>query len=101
MDFYPDQHAYRVARMAVIEDDANENDSWVMLSREGEIVKLPHEKIFYKVRSRIGLELATPKVFRDAPPFSAKSDSGLVYITNSRVSLTGLFYLLLVGIFMD
>jgi WW domain-binding protein 2 len=83
MDFYPDQHL--LIRNPNLESDSDEESSWVMLSQEGEIVKLPNEKIFYKVRSRISLELSGPKSLANVTPFSLKSDAGLVYITNHRV----------------
>lgn len=85
MDFYHEAHSYTLAHHANIESDSDEESSWVMLNREGEIVKLPHEKIFYKVRSRIGLEVSSPKSIQNITPFSVKSDSGIVYITNERV----------------
>ena len=85
MDFYQDQHRYALAQNANIESDSDEESSWVMLGHEGEIVKLPNEKIFYKVRSRISLDISTPKSLANATPFTVKSDAGLVYITNHRV----------------
>ncbi|CAK7200012.1 hypothetical protein SEUCBS139899_002700 [Sporothrix eucalyptigena] len=86
MDFYQEQHSYTLARNAnVNSDDSDEDTSWVMMSREGEVVKLPGEKIYYKVRSRIGLDVSTPKSLPNATPFSVKSDSGIVYVTNNRV----------------
>ncbi|OAA59542.1 WW-domain-binding protein [Niveomyces insectorum RCEF 264] len=86
MDFYQEQHSFALARTASrYEDDSDEDTSWVMMNREGEVVKLPGEKIYYKVRSRIGLDLTTPKSLPNAPPFSVKSDSGTVYVTNNRV----------------
>ncbi|TLD26823.1 hypothetical protein PspLS_04516 [Pyricularia sp. CBS 133598] len=68
-------------------DETHTNDavSWVMLSREGDIVKLPHEKIIHKQTSRISLELSRPNSLADAPAFDVKSDSGTVYITTGRV----------------
>ena len=86
MDFYQEQHSYTLARKASINiDDVDEDTSWVMMSREGEVVKLPGEKIYYKVQSRIGLDVSTPKSLPSATPFSLKSDSGIVYVTNNRV----------------
>lgn len=86
MDFYQEQHSYTLARNANIDTDSDEETSWVMLDQEGDIVKLPGEKIYYKVRSRIGLDIGTPKALPNTTPFSARSDSGIVYITNNRVS---------------
>lgn len=67
------------------ETHTNDAVSWVMLSREGDIVKLPHEKIIHKQTSRISLELSRPNSLADAPAFDVKSDSGTVYITTGRV----------------
>ncbi|KAK0628957.1 hypothetical protein B0T17DRAFT_614805 [Bombardia bombarda] len=64
---------------------ANEQDSWVMLTRDGEIVPIPGEKILHTSKTRVGLELSTPKELQVAEPFSVKSDSGLAYITNERI----------------
>ncbi|KJR88012.1 uncharacterized protein SPSK_07781 [Sporothrix schenckii 1099-18] len=86
MDFYQEQHSYTLASNASINsDDSDEDASWVMMSRDGEVVKLPGEKIYYKVRSRIALDVSTPKSLPNATPFSVKSDSGIVYVTNNRV----------------
>lgn len=57
----------------------------MMLSREGNIIKLPHEKIIHQQTSRISLELSRPASLADAPDFNVKSDSGTVYITTGRV----------------
>jgi len=83
MDFYPEQHIVRPT--AGPESDSDEETSWVMLNQEGEIVKLPNEKIFHKDRSRTSLELTPPKFLSTVASFSCKSDSGTVYITNKRV----------------
>lgn len=88
MDFYQEQHSYTLARNANVDsDDSDEDTSWVMMSRDGEVVKLPGEKIYYKVRSRIGLDVSTPRALPNATPFSIKSDSGIVYVTNNRVGV--------------
>jgi len=57
-----------------------------MLTRDGEIVPIPGEKILYTSRPRVALELLTPKELQVAEPFSIKSSDGLAYITNERVS---------------
>ncbi|KAL1902376.1 hypothetical protein Sste5346_001355 [Sporothrix stenoceras] len=50
MDFYQEQHSYTLASNASVNsDDSDEDASWVMMSRDGEVVKLPGEKIYYKV----------------------------------------------------
>lgn len=87
MDFYNEQHAYTLAQSANSErNDPDEKTSWVMLSADGDVVKLPQERIFYKVRSRIGLDISVPKSLQGSTPFSVKSDSGTLYVTNQRVS---------------
>lgn len=87
MDFYQEQHSYTLARNANASSDeeTDEDTSWVMMSRDGEVIKLPGEKIYYKVRSRIGLDVGTPKALPNATPFSIKSDGGIVYVTNNRI----------------
>ena len=63
----------------------NESKSWVMTApgQEG-FVKLPNERTLYTSPPRTSLEISSPKT-SGAEPFSAKSDAGLVYITNQRV----------------
>ena len=85
MDFYQEQHSYTLAQNAAMESDSDEESSWVMLNQDGEIVKLPDERIFYKVRSRISLDVSPPRYMRNVTTFSLKSESGLVYITTKRV----------------
>ncbi|EPE10678.1 ww-domain ligand protein [Ophiostoma piceae UAMH 11346] len=88
MDFYQEQHSYTLARNANAnssDEETDEDTSWVMMSRDGEVIKLPGEKIYYKVRSRIGLDVSTPKALPNATQFSIKSDGGIVYVTNNRI----------------
>lgn len=59
--------------------------NWVMLTRDGEIVPIPNEKILYTSRVRVGLDLSVPKELQVSEPFSIKSDNGIAYITNERV----------------
>ncbi|KAK3937852.1 hypothetical protein QBC46DRAFT_266607 [Diplogelasinospora grovesii] len=79
--FLAEQHTWTLAQNA----QSNEEDSWVMLTRDGEIVPIAGEKILYTSRTRVGLELSTPRELRVPEPFSLKSDSGIAYITNERV----------------
>ncbi|KAK3333783.1 hypothetical protein B0T19DRAFT_355599 [Cercophora scortea] len=79
--FLAEQHTWTLARNA----QTNDKESWVMLTRDGEIVPIPGEKILLTSRTRVGLELSTPKELQVAEPFHVKSDSGLAYITNERV----------------
>ncbi|KAM7224137.1 hypothetical protein V8F06_000610 [Rhypophila decipiens] len=64
---------------------SNEEDSWVMLTRDGEIVPIAGEKILFTSRPRVSLELSTPRELQVAEPFRLKSDGGIAYITNERV----------------
>ncbi|KAL2016848.1 hypothetical protein VTK56DRAFT_2923 [Thermocarpiscus australiensis] len=59
--------------------------NWVMLTRDGEIVPIPGEKILHTSRPRVGLEISTPRELQIAEPFSLKCDNGIAYITNERV----------------
>lgn len=59
--------------------------SWVMTSPNEAFVKLPNERILYTSPPRTSLEISTPNSFPGAQPFAAKSDGGVVYITNQRV----------------
>lgn len=58
-----------------------------MLSRSGDIVRLPHEHILHTTGSRVSIDLTLPKSLqgRTAAPFALKSDNGTAYITNQRV----------------
>jgi len=80
--FLAEQSAWTIAQIA----RTNDEDSWVMLTRDGKIVPIPGEKILYTSRSRVGLDLSTPKELHIAESFSIKSGDGLAYITNERVS---------------
>lgn len=57
-----------------------------MLTRDGEIIPIPGEKILHTSRPRVSLEVTTPKELQIADPFSLKCDNGIAYITNERVS---------------
>lgn len=63
----------------------DDDDSWVMLTRDGEIVPIAGEKILHTTRPRVSLELTTPRELNIADPFSIKNEHGIVYITNERV----------------
>jgi len=61
-------------------------NSWVMTSPGGEgFVKLPNERILYTSPQRTSLQISTPNPFPGSQPFTAKSDAGVVYITNQRI----------------
>ncbi len=67
-------------------EQTDEAASWVMLNQDGGIIPMPNERILYTSRPRIGLDISTPRQFRLTEPFAVKSDNGLAYITNQRVS---------------
>lgn len=59
-----------------------------MLSRSGDLVRLPDERIIHTTNSRVSLDVSVPKSLqgRTATPFMLKSDNGTTYITTQRVS---------------
>ncbi|KAL2266208.1 hypothetical protein VTJ83DRAFT_5560 [Remersonia thermophila] len=59
--------------------------NWVMLTRDGEIVPIPGEKILHTSRPRVSIDISTPRELNTANPFSLKCDNGIAYITNQRV----------------
>lgn len=79
--FLAEQHSWTLIRNA----QSNDEDSWVMLTRDGEIVPIPGEKILHTSRPRVSLELSTPRELQVAEPYSFKCDNGIAYITNQRV----------------
>jgi len=48
-------------------------------------IKLPNEQILYTSPPRTSIQLSTPNTYPAATPYSAKSDSGVVYVTNQRI----------------
>ncbi|KAH6843001.1 hypothetical protein B0I37DRAFT_418133 [Chaetomium sp. MPI-CAGE-AT-0009] len=79
--FLAEQHTWTLFRNS----QSDEEDSWVMLTRDGEIVPIPGEKILHTSRPRVSLEVSTPRELQIADPFSLKCDNGIAYITNERV----------------
>jgi hypothetical protein len=79
--FLAEQHTWTLFRNS----QSDEEDSWVMLTRDGEIVPIPGEKILHTSRPRVSLEVSTPRELQIAEPFSLKCDNGIAYITNERV----------------
>ncbi|KAK3343043.1 hypothetical protein B0H65DRAFT_238419 [Neurospora tetraspora] len=79
--FLVEAHRWTLAQHSI----TDEKESWVMLTRDGQIQKLPGEKILLTSKPRVGLELSVPKELQVAEPFSVKSDNGIVYITNERI----------------
>lgn len=84
--FLAEQHNWTLTLNA----RSDEEDSWVMLTRDGEIVPIPGEKILHTSRPRVSLELSTPRELQVAEPFSLKCDNGIAYITNERVRAVSL-----------
>jgi WW domain-binding protein 2 len=88
-----DQHASIInAQAARVEESSlvDLNRSWLMLKASGDIQPLPHESILYKTRGRLALELSAPSPGAGVHPFMLKSDQGVGYITNQRVSQYGI-----------
>jgi WW domain-binding protein 2 len=82
-----EQHAsYILSQTTREEEDTDLDASWVMLSRSGNIEPLPHESILFKTRGRVALSITTPNQPSGVTPFSVKSENGIAYITNQRVS---------------
>ncbi|KAL1842913.1 hypothetical protein VTJ49DRAFT_3701 [Mycothermus thermophilus] len=79
--FLAEQHTWILFRNS----QSDEADSWVMLTRDGEIVPIPGEKILHTSRPRVGIDISTPRELNIANPFSLKCDNGIAYITNERV----------------
>ncbi|KAK3503442.1 hypothetical protein B0T13DRAFT_486288 [Neurospora crassa] len=79
--FLVEAHRWTLAQHSI----TDEQESWVMLTRDGQIQKLPGEKILLTSKPRVGLELSVPKELQVAEPFSVKSDNGIAYITNERI----------------
>lgn len=82
--FHQEQHCYalKLAQEEVLKDTRK---SWVMTSpNEQGFVKLPNERILYTSPPRVSLQLSPP--IASAEPYSVKSDTGVAYITNQRVS---------------
>ena len=52
---------------------------------DGGFIKLPNERTLFTSPPRTSLQISTPNTFPGAQPFSAKSDAGVVYITNQRL----------------
>lgn len=81
--FHQEQHFYSL--QLAQQTKLNASKSWVMTApgQEG-FVKLPNERILYTSPPRTSLEISSPKT-SGTESFAAKSDAGLVYITNQRV----------------
>ncbi|KAK1767673.1 hypothetical protein QBC33DRAFT_577931 [Phialemonium atrogriseum] len=86
--FLAEQHAWTLAQNAQVQSDdsSDEENSWVMLGQDGNILPIPNERILHTSRSRVGLDLSTPRELQAAAePFSIRSDNGIAYVTSKRV----------------
>ena len=84
--FHQEQHFY--ALQLAQQKGLKSTDSWVMTSpNEQGFVKLPNERILFTSPPRTSLQISSPNTYPGTEPFAAKSDAGVVYITNQRVSM--------------
>ncbi|ESZ99377.1 hypothetical protein SBOR_0247 [Sclerotinia borealis F-4128] len=83
--FHQEQHlfALHMAQEAMLKS-AREK-SWVMTSNEAGFVKLPNERILYTSPPRTSLQISTTTTPAGAEPYAARSESGVVYISNQRI----------------
>lgn len=86
--FHQEQHFYTLQQEE--EKLKQKRSSWVMTTPEQEgFVKLPHERILHKSPPRTSLDITSSKnPYPGAQPFTAKSEGGIVYVTNQRVCVT-------------
>lgn len=82
---HQEQHALslRLAQESMLKEARK---SWVMTSPNEAFVKLPNERVLYTSPPRTSLDISTPNKFPGTQPYSAKSESGVVYLTNQRVN---------------
>lgn len=88
--FHQELHSYtlRAAEESMLKSARARAKSWVMTSSSEEpFVKLPNERVLYVSPTRTSLSLSSTNTFPGTQPWSVKSDSGIVYITNQRVRL--------------
>lgn len=83
--FHQEQHLYalHMAQEAMLKSARDK--SWVMTSNEAGFVKLPNERILYTSPPRTSLQISTTTTPAGAEPYAAKSDAGVVFISNQRV----------------
>ncbi|CAG8972947.1 hypothetical protein HYALB_00001367 [Hymenoscyphus albidus] len=80
--FHQEQYSYTI----LAEKTKLKPRSWVMTTPGSEgFLKLPNETFLYTSPPRTSIQLSTPNTFPAAQPYSAKCDSGIVYITNQRI----------------
>ncbi|KAG9229335.1 hypothetical protein BJ875DRAFT_200972 [Amylocarpus encephaloides] len=81
--FHQDQTTYT---LLAAQTKKLKTKSWVMTQPGSEgFIKLPNEQILYTSPPRISIQLSSPNTYPAAQPYSAKSESGVVYITNQRI----------------
>jgi hypothetical protein len=86
--FHQEVFAYAVlsSQETMLKSARDRVKSWVMTSPTEEgFVRLPNEKTLYASPPRTSLSISSLNSFPGTEPFSAKSDGGVVYITNQRV----------------
>lgn len=84
--FHQEQHFYALHMAQEEMLKAAREKSWVMTSsNEAGFVKLPNERILYTSPPRTSLQISATTTSTGAEPYSAKSDAGVVYISNQRV----------------
>jgi len=80
--FHQDQTTYTI----LAAEKKLKSRSWVMTTPGAEgFIKLPNEQILYTSPPRTSIQLSTPNTYPAANPYSAKCDSGTVYVTNQRI----------------
>ncbi|TVY62881.1 UPF0664 stress-induced protein [Lachnellula suecica] len=82
---HQEQHLYAL-QLAQQEKKLISRNSWVMTNPGSEgFIKLPNEQILFTSPPRTSLQLSTANPYPGNQPYSAKSDGGVVYITNQRI----------------
>lgn len=61
-------------------------NSWVMLHENEAFIRLPNERLIYTSPPRTSFSLQPPSGYSGRESLSLQSNSGLVYLTNQRVS---------------
>ncbi|TVY23335.1 UPF0664 stress-induced protein [Lachnellula hyalina] len=80
------QDSHFIALQLAQEKQLTAKKSWVMTNPGSEgFIKLPNERVLFTSPPRTSLQLSTPNTYPAAQPYSAKSDGGVVCITNQRI----------------
>lgn len=84
--FHQELHAGALHSTEARLTGSSSSQSWVMTSPgDGGFIKLPNERTLFTSPPRTSLQISTPNTFPGAQPFSAKSEAGIVHITNQRL----------------